>query len=181
MKMTRRTFIRTGSIALGGSLFAVSCKIDAPGYYFFSEEEAKTLIALCEQIIPADHDPGATDAGVIHYIDNQMVKYFRKHQEGYRRNLSLVNECSTQLHGMPFYAINSDQQTDFMRHMQNSKLPPDLWKPEGQKVFFDLVLEHTMQGFYGAARHGGNKNYMSYKMMGLEYPLVIGQNRYMDL
>ena len=35
-----------------------------------------------------------------------------------------------------------------------------------------------MQGFYGSPRHGGNRNYVSYKMLGLEYPRVIGQNRY---
>jgi len=35
-----------------------------------------------------------------------------------------------------------------------------------------------MQGFYGSPRHGGNRNYASYKMMGLEYPRLIGQNRY---
>jgi gluconate 2-dehydrogenase gamma chain len=35
-----------------------------------------------------------------------------------------------------------------------------------------------MQGFYGSPRHGGNRNYVSYKMLGLEYPVVMGQNRY---
>ena len=36
----------------------------------------------------------------------------------------------------------------------------------------------TMQVFYGAPRHGGNKNFMSYKMLGLDMPVVTGQNRY---
>jgi gluconate 2-dehydrogenase gamma chain len=35
-----------------------------------------------------------------------------------------------------------------------------------------------MQGFYGSPRHGGNRDYVSYKMMKLDYPHVIGQNRY---
>jgi len=35
-----------------------------------------------------------------------------------------------------------------------------------------------MQGFYGSPRHGGNKNNVSYKMMRLDYPVIIGQNRY---
>ena len=41
-----------------------------------------------------------------------------------------------------------------------------------------MIRDHTMQGFYGSPRHGGNKGYASYKMLGLEYPRVIGQNRY---
>ena len=35
-----------------------------------------------------------------------------------------------------------------------------------------------MQGFYGSPRHGGNKDYASYRMLGLDYPNIIGQNRY---
>jgi len=35
-----------------------------------------------------------------------------------------------------------------------------------------------MQGYYGSPRHGGNKDNMSYKMLKLDYPVVIGQNRY---
>jgi len=181
MNLSRRSFIRTGSIALGGTFFAVSCKIDAPGYYFFTDEEAKTVIALCEQIIPADRDPGATDAGVIHYIDNQLVKRFKKHQQFYRNNLLLVNASSEQLHGSLFHTLGFDQQYEFMKKMQNGGLPAVTFNPNDQKAFFNMILEHSMQGFYGAARHGGNKDYMSYRMLGLEYPLVIGQNRYMDV
>jgi gluconate 2-dehydrogenase gamma chain len=35
-----------------------------------------------------------------------------------------------------------------------------------------------MQGYYGSPIHGGNKDYMSFNMLGLDYPLIIGQNRY---
>jgi gluconate 2-dehydrogenase gamma chain len=38
-----------------------------------------------------------------------------------------------------------------------------------------------MQGFYGSPRHGGNKNYMSYQMMGIDFPLVVGRNHYKHL
>jgi gluconate 2-dehydrogenase gamma chain len=41
-----------------------------------------------------------------------------------------------------------------------------------------LAVDRTMQGFYGAPRHGGNKDYASFKMMKLDYPLLVGQNRY---
>ncbi len=52
------------------------------------------------------------------------------------------------------------------------------WEEINPAAFFRMVIAHTMQGFYGAPRHGGNKNYVSYKMLGVDYPLVIGQNRY---
>jgi gluconate 2-dehydrogenase gamma chain len=62
--------------------------------------------------------------------------------------------------------------------MEKGKLPLDDWGEMKQEQFFGKLVDHTMQGFYGSPRHGGNKDYMSYTMMGLEYPLVVGQNRY---
>ncbi|SFS39221.1 gluconate 2-dehydrogenase gamma chain [Porphyromonadaceae bacterium NLAE-zl-C104] len=57
-------------------------------------------------------------------------------------------------------------------------LPPSFWGKINQKEFFNIVLRNTMQGFYGSPRHGGNKNYVSFRMMRLDFPLLIGQNRY---
>jgi len=34
-----------------------------------------------------------------------------------------------------------------------------------------------MQGFYGNPRHGGNRDYASYRMLGLDYPQLVGQDR----
>jgi hypothetical protein len=32
-----------------------------------------------------------------------------------------------------------------------------------------MVLEHTMQGFYGSPEHGGNLNDASWKMLDIEH------------
>jgi gluconate 2-dehydrogenase gamma chain len=65
--------------------------------------------------------------------------------------------------------------------MEAGELPAVHWGDLDQRRFFNLVLRHCMQGFYGAPRHGGNKNYMSYQMMGLDFPLVVGRNHYKHL
>jgi hypothetical protein len=36
---------------------------------FFSDEEFRQIEAACARLIPTDEDPGATEAGVAHYID----------------------------------------------------------------------------------------------------------------
>ena len=36
---------------------------------FFSVEEMRVIEAACARLIPTDEDPGATEAGVAHYID----------------------------------------------------------------------------------------------------------------
>ena len=33
-----------------------------------------------------------------------------------------------------------------------------------------MILEHSMQGFYGSPEHGGNRGYASFKMLDIDYP-----------
>ncbi len=39
---------------------------------WLTDDEHRTLTAMCERLIPADHTPGATDAGVADYIDGLL-------------------------------------------------------------------------------------------------------------
>jgi hypothetical protein len=39
---------------------------------WLTEDEYRTLVAMCEHLIPADETPGATDAGVADYIDGLL-------------------------------------------------------------------------------------------------------------
>jgi gluconate 2-dehydrogenase gamma chain len=65
-----------------------------------------------------------------------------------------------------------------MKAMESNQLNETQWPGGKPSDFFNLVLSHTMQGFYGSPIHGGNKDYMSFEMLRIDYPLVIGQNRY---
>jgi gluconate 2-dehydrogenase gamma chain len=178
MTLDRRNFLKITTLAIGGSVFAYSCKAERPGYYFFTEEEARCLIAICEQIIPADEDPGATDAGVIHYIDKQMVNYFKDLQDLYRNGLAAIQTSCLSEYNRGFEELNFSEQNSFLKKLEKSGFEGEEWEGLNQSGFFKMIIAHTRQGFYGSPRHGGNRDYMSYKMMGLEYPLVIGQNRY---
>jgi gluconate 2-dehydrogenase gamma chain len=62
--------------------------------------------------------------------------------------------------------------------MESGKMEGASWEKGLGRQFFRLIRDHSMQGFYGIPRHGGNKNNISYKMMILDYPVIIGQNRY---
>ncbi len=181
MKYSRRKFIKISGLAIGGTAFAVSCKMEYPGYYYFTREEGLCILAICEQIVPADKDPGATDAGVIHYIDKQLTGYFKSEQEFYRIGIAALQKSSIILNNMRFEEMSFSDQTNFLKRMEKGELPLDEWSKIRQVEFFNRLVEHTMQGYYGSPRHGGNKDYVSYTMMGLEYPLVIGQNRYKNL
>ena len=179
MVLNRRAFLKTGVAGFGSIMLMPSCLKQGSPYRFFTLAEATCVIALCEQIIPADtYGGGATEAGVIHYIDKQLVAVFDYDQVIYQQGISSLQQSSLDLHHKRFEALDFDTRNNFLKKLEEGELPDKHWGELNQNRFFRLVISHTMQGFYGAPRHGGNKNYMSYKMMGLDFPLVVGRNHY---
>jgi gluconate 2-dehydrogenase gamma chain len=178
MDTSRREFLHQLSLACGSILFIPACAgYDSP-WRFFTEKEARTVIAFSEQIIPADKDPGATDAHVINFMDKQLVGPYTRFQDIYRKGIPAIENSSERILRKPFYELEWDEQTHFMEQMEAGNLPGEYWEEVNQRSFFNMLLDHTMQGFYGSPRHGGNKNYVSYKMMRLDYPHVLGRNHY---
>ena len=178
--LKRRDFLISGGMALTGLLYLPACTsriMEESDYRFFTKEEARCVIAFCEQLIPADEQfGGATDAGVIIYIDRQLAGYLSDHAPAYRENLSkLQNHCKVKF-GNVFQDLSSSEQIKVMEKMEANEIGDRTWK--NTAGFFRLILSHTMQGFYGSPIHGGNREYLSYNMLELEYPLNIGQNRY---
>jgi hypothetical protein len=71
--LTRRQFVVAG--ALGSAALAIGCKAGKRGdWESLTEEEARTLTAVCDQIVPEDEFPSASQAGVLNYIDRQLMR-----------------------------------------------------------------------------------------------------------
>ena len=176
-RLSRRKFIKLAvSVAASGS--AISCAGTISPWRFLSVEEAQTIEAICGQIIPADQDPGATQAGVVNFIDRQLVGHLRRHQKAYREGLAGVNQTSLARFGKKFVDLPAPQQTAVLTALDKNEAPGEIWQQRSAKEFFDLVVSHTMQGFYGDPRHGGNRDRASWRMVGLSYPPIRGRLRY---
>ncbi|MDR0541474.1 MAG: gluconate 2-dehydrogenase subunit 3 family protein [Dysgonamonadaceae bacterium] len=175
----RRKFIKTVGLLYGSLLVAPACTLlsKKSGYLSFTNEEANCLIALCEQLIPADEYPGATDAGVIHFIDRQSKRRFPNEQELFKNGVASLQAWCKATHNSLFEDLDASTQTAIMQSMEKDEIKSDEWIVS-PKDFFNKLLARTMQGFYGSPRHGGNRDYVSFKMLRLDYPLLIGQNRY---
>ena len=178
MNHNRREFIKKVGFVYGSILLYPSCSGNITQYRCFTNEEAGCLIALCEQVIPADRDVGATDAGVIHFIDRQTQLRFPKDLSTYQKGVAALQASCKRQYGKLFEQLNHADQIETMKTMERGNLPEEFWAEISQQVFFNLVVSRAMQGFYGSPRHGGNKNYVSYRMLKLDYPLIVGQNRY---
>ena len=178
VRYARREFIRTMTVAAGGATLIPGCGKAPRPWRFFTEQEAAAVAAIAEQIIPADEDPGAIDAGVPNFIDKQLVGPYKRFQERYRSGIAGVDAASREMRGKAFVEMGWDDQTALLKAMESGKVKGPAWQEQTAAAFFDLIRDHTMQGFYGSPRHGGNRDYVSYRMLKLDYPQVIGQNRY---
>jgi gluconate 2-dehydrogenase gamma chain len=169
VQVGRRAFLGGGIAAAAGAAASCGRNAGAPSWRFFTAGEARAVDALCEQLIPADRDPGAHDANVVNYIDLQLVRSFRKHQQAYRQGIAALDAAARKQFGKRFAELPADQQAAVLTERE-----------ENAKPFFDLILTHTRQGFYGDPRHGGNRNMASWKMLGVAYPPVRGRQHYSE-
>ncbi len=156
----------------------VSCLRTSSPWRFLTEPEARTLEAVCDRIIPADQDPGAAWAGVVNYIDVQLTGSYRRHQKAYRQGIAGLDETSRVKFGMNFTAVTTNEQDDVLKTLETGQAPGEIWKKRSSKQFFAMVIRHTMEGFYGDPRHGGNRDRVSWKMLKLPYPPVRGRLHY---
>ncbi len=166
--MRRRTFLGAALAGgAGGTAIVWGTGRNGSDWRFFTSEEARTVEAICGQIIPADGDPGAKEVGVANYIDIQLTKHFKKYRQLYRHGIADVEAASHRTFDKPFADLPSPQQIAVLEDIEKHS-----------SAFFNLILAHTIQGFYGDPRHGGNRDMASWRMLGLPCPPVRGRMHY---
>lgn len=144
---------------------------------FLKVDEARILAAVCDALIPPDADPGAEWAHAVNYIDIQLCGHYRKLRESYRAGLACLEQQAQKASGKGFAAMTAAEQTALLAQLERGEAPAGLWTKPAAKDFFNLMLEHTMQGYYGDPRHGGNRDRVSWKMLGLPAEPIRGRYR----
>lgn len=176
-KLNRRAFLQAAAAAAAAAGTSVACSRNRTPWRFFTIDEARALAAISDQIVPPDQDPGASWAGVVNYIDRQLCGPYRNLQMSYRLGLAGIDESSRALHGKLFADLETLQQIEILHLVEDNEAPGPIWKQISSAEFFDSVVDHTMQGFYGDPRHGGNREGVSWKMLNLPYPPIRGRLR----
>jgi gluconate 2-dehydrogenase gamma chain len=163
-KLRRRKFLVGAPAAIAGSTLA--CGRKPVSWRFFTEDEGRLVAAICDHIIPPDRDPGGSAAGVPAFIDLQLTRFHKPHRETYRAGLAAVEQSSRARFGKSFLELNHDDQLAVLEAIE---------KDPATRSFFGLMVSHSMQGFYGSPRHGGNRNAASWRMLGVPFPPVRGR------
>ncbi len=168
--MVNRRELLVGATAISaaaGAAMVSGCFSHRTPWEFFSEVEARTLAVLCDQIIPGDDYPSASEAGAVNFIDRQLVRHYQPHQQAYRDGLRLADQIVHLRFGADPAGISAVQQLEIAVELER-KSP----------AFFELVRRHTLQGYYGSPRHGGNRDAVSWRMLGLAEPPLRGRAQY---
>lgn len=146
MSATRRGFVSA----------AAAAALPPEGWQTFTAQDVRWLEALVEQIIPTDQDPGGRNAGCAAYIDRQLAGPLKRFLPQYRDGLA-----EFQRRAPAFLEWTFAEQTAHLKTIENTP-------------FFQLLIDHTMQGYYGDPRHGGNRGMASWKMLKIDRHLNHG-------
>ena len=191
--MKRREFIELSGASFGGlliyTLAGEPIVVDARDkakvpLRFFTAQEAKVIVAACERIFPANESgPGATQAGVVIYIDRQLAgpygtdkyRYTQEPfvesapQHGYqgKDNPQQIYRAGIATLGSDFVQLDGAQQDAQLSGIEKS-------------YFFQLLRQHTIEGMFCDPMHGGNVDLIGWQMLGypgpqMSYRAQIGQ------
>ncbi|MFI7703859.1 gluconate 2-dehydrogenase subunit 3 family protein [Nonomuraea sp. NPDC049480] len=135
----------------------------APGTPFrgVTPEQAATLSAVVDTIVPADEYPSGTEAGVLDYLE----RWFDLHAS-YAAGLDAVEAEARERYGEGFPVLPYERREALLRAVEagDTRTP---W-PLDATVFVSTVVGHVMEGFYGDPDNGGNRDAISWRMIGFE-------------
>jgi gluconate 2-dehydrogenase gamma chain len=178
--MKRREFIIVPAKAIGGLLLSsllgdlVAQDRLKVQLRFFTATQAGVIQAACERIFPGDDSgPGATEAGVVIYIDRQLASPYGRDKRRYtkgpwiesvpehgyqgRETPQQIYRAGIELLGNDFAGLEAAQQDLHLEKVQETH-------------FFQLLRAHTVEGMFCDPLHGGNIGMAGWKLIGFPGP-----------
>jgi gluconate 2-dehydrogenase gamma chain len=161
--MLRRTAVLGAVVVLPGRGWA-QVAVESPPT--LTAGETATLEAIVARLIPSDaNGPGALEAGAARYIDRALGDAFASLRGAYTAGLAALNAYASQTAGGPFANLAPEKQDKVLLDLEQNRATG--FAP-GAAAFFELVLEHTLEGTFGDPHYGGNQNFIGWNLVG--YP-----------
>jgi len=185
--MRRREFLTIPAASVGGTLlytlagepFRLKAQTGSNGgtlkvpLRFFTAKEARVVAAACERIFPSDDTgPGATEAGVVIFIDRQLAGPYGLDKYRYKQAPWVQSVAE---HG---YQGKENPQEIYRQGIQSlgdfDSLPVDEQVKKLQALehtrFFQLLRTHTIEGMFCDPMHGGNAGMIGWQLVGYPGP-----------
>jgi gluconate 2-dehydrogenase gamma chain len=174
------------------SLQVPPTKSESVALTYFNDYQARTVEAIAERIIPANGiDAGATQAGVVYYIDRTISGFSTGLQRVYRLGLRQLEAFCKREHYARFVDLTAEQQDDILRQLLGNETggsetghPSGLVQPAAEgpdqgaegagseadlgllRLFFAVVREHTVEGYFCDPVYGGNRDAVGWRLVG---------------
>ena len=160
------------------------------GWRFLNAAEAGFLTAAVDRMIPPDATgPGASEAGVVVFLDRQLAGAYGNgahfYLEGpwqtgtesqgyqsrftpaqfYRHAIGAIEQAvGRSANGKAFKDLPGDRQDALLKQMESGDLK--LEGPITSKAFFTMFLQNVLEGYFSDPIYGGNKDGVAWAMIG---------------
>jgi gluconate 2-dehydrogenase gamma chain len=141
-------------------------------FQVFTPEQAKEVQAIAACIIPTDELPGATEAGVVYFIDHALKTFASDTLPLYQKGLLEVNRSTAEMFpGVKSFSAATPEQQDkilaelFADHPSDSG-PRRRNQPSATNDFIQAIWFHTISGFLVDPEGGGNLDFVGWKVIG---------------
>jgi gluconate 2-dehydrogenase gamma chain len=160
-----------------------------PGdYQFWTVDEALFMDAAVARLIPNDQlGAGAKEAGVTTFIDRQLAGAYGRAQswymqgpwphgsetQGYQSRLTPAQLYRTAIRAIDghcrqdlktaFATLTNNDQDRILGNLEKGSIELD--NVDG-KVFFEMLLQNTLEGFFSDPMYGGNRDMVGWKLIG---------------
>ena len=132
---------------------ACTAKEEESPFTVLQDAEAIEFEAIAARIIPTTDTPGATEAGVIYFIDQSFGSFNAAMLPMLRSGLEQLQSGVSD--GRTFSELSEEQQDDLL--VDNQETP-----------FFGLMRVMTFAGFLGMSQYGGNKDGVGWELLGVD-------------
>ncbi len=136
-----------------GEMTPAEARAKAAPFKVLTAGEGSTLESLGEVLVP-----GALDAGVAHFVDDQLnrpdsllflkyMEYPTSQMDFYRAGLAALDGLSHRLHGNSFPDATGDERTSMVKEIAQRN--PEGWTGPPAPLFYFVVRNDAMDVFYG--------------------------------
>lgn len=184
MNKTRRDFLKFTGAAVGSSWLtlhwpevmaageaAAKARDATAAFEVLTKAEAADLAAMASQIFPSDDLPGATEAGVIYYIDRALATFAAGQKSLIDDGLEVLNVKARAVKpgAQRFADLDFSQQTALLNSIVTTPRVTSTIGHTDTRGFFQAVRFMTLAGMFALPSYGGNRDYAGWQLLGFEH------------
>jgi hypothetical protein len=166
--MNRRDALKQTALMMGYTLSSStlagilnSCQLNSTLAWqpvFFTEEQAKTISAMTECILPKTDTPGAREVMADRFVDKMVAEVLsQEEQEHFMEGMKSIEQDCEQTYRKNFTALSEEQQTELLTKYDQQTLPitASIWgfsvEPvDGPPPFFRVLKDFTLLGYFSS-------------------------------